>query len=370
MTELEQKTERIKTFLEANHLGGLLLNAQHNFAWLTSGGTNGIDLSQSGGAGSLLVRRDGARFVLANNIEMPRVLAEAVNPNEWEAIKFGWADEKADPTLVAEKARAVLGGDLRLATDIACGDATVMEDRIAPLRYELTAPEIERFRSLGQDAGQAIGELARSLAPGLTEQEVARHAADALAARGAHAAVVLIGADERISRFRHPVPTTKRWEKLLMIVVCARRHGLIVSLTRIICRGQVPDELRQKTAAAARVNARILAETKPGARAADLYAAIAGAYAAEGYPGEEQLHHQGGATGYRTREWVAHPDSKQRVQRNQAFAWNPSITGTKVEETCIALGDRCEIITASPDWPSVVVATAEQPYLLPDVLSV
>jgi len=70
-----------------------------------------------------------------------------------------------------------------------------------------------------------------------------------------------------------------------------------------------------------------------------------------GFAGEEHLHHQGGASGYRTREWVAHPASSEQVQLNQAFAWNPSITGTKTEETSIALADRVEIITTTPDWP-------------------
>ena len=67
---------------------------------------------------------------------------------------------------------------------------------------------------------------------------------------------------------------------------------------------------------------------------------------------------------------VAHPLCAERVQKQQAFAWNPSITGTKVEETCIAFADRCEIITASPDWPSIAVEIDEQRYDLPDVLSV
>ena len=77
--EIETKTERIIELLAREDLGGVLLNAQHNFAWITAGGTNGIDLSRESGAASIFVRRDGKRFVLANNIEMPRMLAEEVS---------------------------------------------------------------------------------------------------------------------------------------------------------------------------------------------------------------------------------------------------------------------------------------------------
>src|SRR5437868_403915 len=82
--ELEEKTERIVHLLAAENLGAVLVGAQHNFAWLTGGGRNGIDLSRDAGACALLVRRDGRRFVLANNIEMPRLLSEELAGQDYE----------------------------------------------------------------------------------------------------------------------------------------------------------------------------------------------------------------------------------------------------------------------------------------------
>jgi antitoxin VapB len=156
-----------------------------------------------------------------------------------------------------------------------------------------------------------------------------------------------------------------------MMVVCARRGGLIASLTRIVCAGAVPEDIRDRTRSVAGVMARMLAATKPGATGADLYEVAARAYRDAGFPGEEHLHHQGGAAGYRTRDWVAHPACTERVQDGQAFAWNPSITGSKIEETCIASGEGIEIITTTPDWPAVVIeAEGNGKCLLPDVLSI
>jgi len=198
---------------------------------------------------------------------------------------------------------------------------------------------------------------------------VARRAADALAARDIRSVVTLVAADERLEKFRHPVPTVRRWERVLMVVVCARRAGLIASLTRIVCAGAAPEGLRRRTAAAARVNARLLAATRPGATGSELYDAAARAYAEEGFAGEERLHHQGGAAGYRTRDWVAHPASAESVLENQAFAWNPSITGTKVEETCVATATGVEVLTTTPGWPQIPVSVEGREYLSPDVLS-
>jgi Xaa-Pro aminopeptidase len=369
--ELEEKTDRVVRLLAAENLGGVLVGAQHNFAWLTGGGRNGIDLSREAGAGALFVRRDGRRFVLANNIEMPRLLAEELTEQDYEPVEFSWEAEKAQPAIAAEHARALLPDNAPLGSDLAVGDAArVVATALARVRYQLTADELERYRALGRDAGTIVGEVARALTPGLSETEIARRTTAALAARGLHAVVALVAADERLARFRHPVPTAQRWEKVVMIVVCARRGGLLASLSRIVCAGAVPDELRRRTEATARVHAQLLAATRPGANGRELYEVAARAYAEAGFAGEQHKHHQGGACGYRTRDWVAHPACAEVVQINQAFAWNPSITGSKVEETCIAFGDNVEVLTTSPDWPSIQVEVAARRYVLPDVLPV
>lgn len=369
--EITEKTERVARMLASENLGGVLLSAQHNFSWLTAGSRSGIDMSREPGACSLLVGSDGRRFVLASRIEMARMLAEELSAEDFEPVEYAWEEEKGSPTFLIDRALALLGQrGGALASDLPSGPGVrTIESALARCRYNLTLPEIERYRSLGRDAGTAIGTLMRTLRPGETEKEIARRAQDALASSDTHGVVILVAADERIRQFRHPVPTERRWEKVLMVVVCARRNGLIASLSRIVCVGPLPDELARRTLACARVDAKLLAATRPGAAGDELYRLASRSYAEEGFEGEERLHHQGGACGYRTRDWVAHPSCDERVEANQAFAWNPSITGTKVEETCIAFDDGCEIITASPDWPSIQVTVEGRLYVLPGVLS-
>jgi Xaa-Pro dipeptidase len=112
---------------------------------------------------------------------------------------------------------------------------------------------------------------------------------------------------------------------------------------------------------------RLLAATRPGATASALYATAADAYAEAGFRGEELRHHQGGAIAYRAREWVAHPKSQETVQARQAFAWNPTITGTKIEDTALVIGDHLEMLTTTPDWPLIPLGTDDRPIQASDV---
>jgi Xaa-Pro dipeptidase len=369
--EIEEKLERLARVIADEGLAGILINSQPNFAWLSAGGTNGVDLSRESGVGTLLVCRDGRKFVLANRIELTRLITEQLPGQGYEPIDFAWEAEKANPSLVSEIALSLVETVLPLGSDLPLGPSVrVVDTAIARARYRLTASEIDRFRALGREAGAAIGQMARSLTPGLSEREVADRAVDSLARIGADSIVTLVAADERLRRFRHPTPTGRCWDKTLMVVVCARRGGLIASLTRIVCAGSVPDDLRQRTRSTAGVMASLLRATKPGTSGAELFEVAVRAYNDAGFPGEEHLHHQGGAAGYRTRDWVAHPASTERVVAGQAFAWNPSITGTKVEETCIVSDEGTEIITTTAGWPSILVDAEDgHEYLLPDVLS-
>jgi Xaa-Pro aminopeptidase len=369
--EIEEKTDRIVRLLNEQQLGGVLLNTQPNFAWLTAGGTNGVDLSRENGVASLFVRADGKRFVLASKIEMARMLDEELKGFEFEPVEFSWEEEKSDSAFTANLAQSLVTTKMPVAADIDLGASVrLMDGAMAKLRYQLTSAEIERFRALGKEAGRTLGAVARSVKLGMTESEVAQITNDAIAGIGARNVVMLVAVDDRIAKYRHPVPKDRAWQKVLMIVVCVRRSGLIASLTRIVCAGKCSDELARRTHAAAQVNANLFAATQPGALGSDLYEVAARSYAEQGFPGEEHLHHQGGAAGYRTRDWVAHPRSTEVVQERQAFAWNPSITGSKVEETSIVLDGKIEIITASPGWPTIPVIAGGNEYLLPGVLEV
>src|SRR5436853_2013362 len=119
--EIAEKTERLLRMLAQERLGGVILGSQHNFAWLTAGGTNGVDLSNQAGACALVVRADGKRYVLASRIEMARVLAEEVSAEEFEPIEFAWEEEKASPTFLADRALSLIESNSRVGSDLSLG---------------------------------------------------------------------------------------------------------------------------------------------------------------------------------------------------------------------------------------------------------
>jgi Xaa-Pro dipeptidase len=349
--EHEEKLARLVRLAAEAGVGGILLATHHNVAWLTGGAANRIDASREAGSARLLVTADGRRFVLANAIEMPRLLDEELDGLGYEPIEYPWTDDQ-DPAHAVHAARARLRPDARLGADWPLPDTTGLEPSLARARAPLTDAEIARYRTLGAEAGGVMARVCRELSPGDDERDIARAVADGATGIRARAIVSLVGSDDRLRRYRHPVPTATTWRHVVMLALCAERDGLVVSLSRIVAASP-PADLESRTGATASVFGRLLAATRAGTTGAALYAVAADGYAAAGFPGEERLHHQGGAIGYRAREWVAHPRSQDVVQPRQAFAWNPTITGTKVEDTALVIDGRVEVITASPDWPAV-----------------
>jgi antitoxin VapB len=366
-SEIAAKRDRLMGLAEREHLRGILLTTQPNFSWITGGSTNRIDGSRESGNGGLLFTIDGRAYVVANRIEHPRLAFEALDGYGFESIEYEWTDERTNPGLPAQLAAEAAGG--RIGVDAALDGGMAVEHQIASLRAPLTSHELQRYRELGRAVGCVIGAVARSAEPGASEQDVASSLTSALAPLRIRPVVLLVAADSRIAQFRHPTPTGARWNRRLMIATCAERDGLVVAASRLVHVGAPDRDLVCRTRAAAETCAALLASTRPGVTGAQLFDTAAAAYASAGFPGEERLHHQGGAIGYRAREWIAHPGSRDVVTPPQAFAWNPTVTGAKIEESCIVHEDgTIDPFSSSPDWPSIGVEVRGQRIPLPDIL--
>jgi antitoxin VapB len=353
--ELEDKQQRLIRAVHDAGAQGVLLATHHNIAWFTAGRSNRVDSSREAGTSRLLITDDHRRFVLANSIEMPRMREEVLAGLEFEPVEYPWTDDQ-NPAHAVETARRLLSPTAKLASDWPLPETMPFEPVIARTRALLTEAEVDRYRVFGREAGRVVGNVCRALTPGDDEREIARAVADALGGIRARGVVILVGSDERLRRYRHPVPTGTRWRHVVLVATCAERDGQVVALSRIVTAGAAAPDLITRTRATAGVFGRLLDATREGASGAQLYQAAADAYAQAGFPHEEQRHHQGGAIGYRARDWIAHPRSSEIVQARQAFAWNPSITGTKMEDTALVVDGRIDLITPTPDWPTIPMA--------------
>jgi antitoxin VapB len=195
----------------------------------------------------------------------------------------------------------------------------------------------------------------RAVRPGQSEYEIAGLLAYETERRGVQCIVNLVATDERISSFRHPLPTGKKMERYAMLVQCGRRRGMVGSCTRLVHFGRVPDDLRRKSEAVAKIDAVFISATRPGRTLGEVFERARATYAETGYANEWRLHHQGGPVGYEAREAIAVPGLTDVVQVGQPYAWNPSITGTKCEDTILVGASGNEVLTEIPGWPTIAV---------------
>ena len=341
----------------------LQLTSTASTAWLTAGAATYVDESVDGAACSVLVTSTDA-YILTDPIEAPRLRdEERLDALGWTLIEEPWyARGAALQRLIAGRRMAL--EDQPLTVDTAFWSALRWR------RATLDASEQARLRAGARLAAAAVDAVARALRPGLTEREVAGQLAAACRRHGGTAIVTLVGADERIFRYRHPLATDRVIEHYAMLVLCCRYRGLVTALTRSVYFGQLPDDLRATARAVARIDARMLAGTQQDRTLAGIFALARAAYADEGHPRALEEHHQGGPVGYLSREALATPSSDWRITTGQAFAWNPSLRGAKSEDT-ILLGERgVEILSAIEGWPVINVQTPDGTFARPAILEV
>ena len=343
--EIDAKHAKLVEYLRSQKLAGVLIRRNENVAWITGGAVELRVLTPAEtGVASLLVTAEGKRYYFTTENEAPRLHDEEFGALDFEPVLFPWyADDTA--AAAAKLAGGPLGSDTPLPGTVAVS--------LFPLRASLSETEIARYRWLGKETAAATVESLKQVQPGMSEYDLEAITAANLLKRGILPSVYLYAVDDRSYKYKHAVARGAKLQKYAMLNLCTRKWGLAISITRFTHFGQLPAELGARFKSAAQVNAVLLDATKVGATSAALFKVAQAAYTAEGYPGEERFHHQGGPTGYGEREWVATPNGKEVVVDNQAFAWNPSIRGGKAEDTVLLRGGNIEWLTATPELPVI-----------------
>jgi len=367
----------IKTFLNNNGYEGILLSRIDNFAMATGGKRNYIWKYTDLGANSLLINKEGKVYYVGNNIEEPRIMDEELSNLPCKKLSFLWFDTSPSDTV---RKHFKIYDESKWVSDDGSLGINVNND-LAILRALLTDGELEKYKKLGQLASEAMVDTLKTIQKGDTEVEISARLVYEGHKRGCLVPVALIASDERIEKYRHPLPTepsllsknnSKRVENIVMVVGCFLKEGLVVSLTRFKQVGMVSDETKSAYEKICCVDALVQEATVPGKTLGDVFSQCIEAYRLMGFPENEwHNHHQGGATGYAGRTCKGKPgevfpvldtyypslvekELGQKILFGSAFAWNPSARGVKSEDTFILYPDgRKEIVTSTSELPSV-----------------
>lgn len=333
VADVESRSAWLRGVASRRGARGVLLTSRASFAWATLGGLNHVVVGSEAGAVPLLVADDRA-VALAPVNEAARVAEEEIAGLPIDVEQIPW-EAAADVEAAAER---VAGG--RVIREGHLGD------ELTAYRSQLAVLEHERMRALAGDVSGVLDAVTTRVERGMTEHDAAAALASELLRRGIRAPVLLAAADARIERYRHPIPTAMRVERRLMLVAVGERHGLHSAATRIVeLEPQTPDLDRRAAACRAVLDA-MAAASRPGETLDDVLRAARHAYAETGFADEWRLHHQGGTIGYAPRERIATPGDVMQLVAGMAVAWNPSVTGTKLEATYLVGADGAEPLPA------------------------
>jgi Xaa-Pro dipeptidase len=350
IAEVEAKLALVRSLLERRELPAVVLDGAGPVAWLTGGVTNRIEPGSPASPLWLVVTPTDVAAV-TTNVEQPRLQAEsglaALGIPIQEASWYEPDGLLCRAEELAGAGRALIGG---LGIDV--------EDDLVELRLALSEPEQARLEILSADAASALETGLREWTPGDRDFDVQARIAEQLERSGAFGACLIVGGDERVERFRHPLAAGEPMRRLVMAVVVAERHGLHAAATRFACADGLGEDVRRARTAALAVEEQTLAACSAGATYGDVLQALDAAYARVGHPGAWADHYQGGPVGYRQREFELVPtqtDSRffgTTIEPGHAVAWNPSVAGGgKAEDTYLVGEHDLRRLTDTGDWP-------------------
>ncbi|GAA4158170.1 M24 family metallopeptidase [Gryllotalpicola daejeonensis] len=338
-SELAVKVDRVREVLLARDLSAVILTSKESLAWLLGGARVTVPTNGDPVLSARVTEHELTLYVYANEVDRLR---------EEELYPLGELDIRSHPWHEPLPGVAPMEG--------AAPEASIAAE-LRAARAGLLPVELERYRTLGHDVAAAVTAVASELRPTDSERHAAAALAHAIVETGAEPIVLLAAGRERL-QLRHPLPTNGHLGSRAMLVVGARRNGLIANLTRFV--GDAADGDSDERLLA--VEADAFAATRVGRKLSKVLADIAASYPAHGFDDDEWLrHHQGGPTGYAGRDPRATPAASDRVVDGQAFAWNPSAPGTKVEDTVLVAAGEIEVLTVDPAWPTADVGGIRRP---------
>ncbi len=361
MARAQAAAGRIGAWLAGGDAPGpaaLVLTSSAAVAWACGGVAPPVDRTAAVDLVWAVFTTGGAALI-TTNVEADRIRDEygPAAHGFAEFVTVPWQDPAAF-VLAAERLAGAPAA--RLASDGHPAFGLDAGDELIALRLALSAGERDDLADLGRDTAAALQAALSSWRPGERDLDIQARCAAQLEAAGADAPVLIVGGDDRLERYRHPMATGAPVGRLVMAVAVARRAGLHVAATRFATAAPLPPSYASLHRRVLTVEDAVLSACRPGATYGAALAALAAGYARAGAPGGWAGHYQGGPIGFAQREFEIAPDQagsrwyREPIVPGHAIAWNPSLPGgAKAEDTYLVTGvGELQPVTSAPGWPA------------------
>jgi antitoxin VapB len=339
MSAFNQRIQPLRDLMKAKGLDAFVLRRNPNLAWAIAGRAH-VPTTIDAACFDLIITQDSA-IAITNVVEAPRLIAEEL-PSEVTVKTIKWSEGR-DPQLPTGS---------KVGSDQPGGDRIDLGTEVEIIRASLIESDVTRFKEICIDAAIALGNAMKQVESSDREIDVAGLIAHSLWQADLEVAFLGVAGADRVHKFRHPLPTDAVVGNRVSASICAKRKGLIASVTRIVTFGEVADSMINEYTSIYKVEAALLDATVVGKAFSDPINAAIAAYPANGFDADEWTkHHQGGPTGFLPRDWPANQGSTRLIAQNQPIAWNPTGKGWKAEDTILATSSGVKMLTNDPDWP-------------------
>jgi antitoxin VapB len=352
MSAFNERIQPLRDLMKAKGLDAFVLRRNPNLAWAIAGRAH-VPTTIDMACFDLIITHDSATAI-TNVVEAPRLIAEEL-PGEVTVKTIKWSEGR-DP---------LLPNGSKVGSDQPGADRIDLGVEVEMMRASLIESDLARFQDICIDAAVALGNAMKQVESTDREIDVAGLITHSLWQADLEIAFLGVAGQERVHKFRHPLPTDSVVGNRVSASICAKRKGLIASVTRIVTFGEVTDQMITDYTSIFKVEAALLDATIVGNSFSDPINAAIAAYPANGFDADEWTkHHQGGPTGFLPRDWPANKGSTRLIQSNQPIAWNPTGKGWKAEDTIIATNSGVKLLSVDPEWPSFEVKGRSRAFLL------
>ena len=352
MSAFNERMAPLRELMKHKGLESIVLRRNPNLAWAIAGRAH-VPTTIDAACFDLIITQDSATAI-TNVVEAPRLIVEEL-PSEVTVKTIKWSEGR-DPQLPT---------GAKVGSDQPGADRIDLATEIEIIRASLIESDVARYKEICTDAAIALGNAMKQVVSSDREIDVAGLITHALWQADLEIAFLGVAGQDRVHKFRHPLPTSAVVGNRVSASICAKRKGLIASVTRIVSFEALSNVMAKDYESIFKVEAAMLDATVVGKPFSDPINAAIAAYPANGFDSDEWTkHHQGGPTGHLPRDWPANTGSARLIANNQPIAWNPTGKGFKAEDTILATNSGAKILSMDPDWPSFEVNGRTRPFLL------